>query len=248
MDSFDYSDEALQPSRSRPGMVWNILTVAVLLMTVCVCLYAAAIFVNPNLSLNLFPPPTIPAVSTFPTATPTPRVVLPPTWTPTSVAESTPTVTPSPTAAPADTQPAGTPPESGEVTETPQTGFTFELHEGDPVAIPNIGHPELGCEWMGVGGKAFDLTGAPIAQGLLVQLGGTLAGDPLDFLGMVGMVSNYGVGSYEFTLADSPVASQQTLWVQLFDQAQLPISDKVYFDTFEDCDQNLTLINFNQVR
>jgi hypothetical protein len=149
---------------------------------------------------------------------------------------------------PTDTPPEGTPPDDGEILETPSGGYAFALHEGSPVAIPNIGHPDLGCDWMGVGGQAFDLTGAPIAQGLFVQLGGELAGDPLDFLGMVGMVSNYGPGSFEFTLADEPIPSEETLWVQLFDQAKLPLSDKIYFDTFGECEQNLILINFTQVR
>lgn len=248
MDVFDYSDEELQVARSRAGTIWNILTVLILIMTACVCVVAAAIFINPHLSINPFPPPTLPAVITFPTATPTPRVVLPPTWTPTNTEEPAATPTPPPVQTPVVTFPADTTPTGSGPTGTPPTGYTFVLHEGDPVAIPNIGHPDLGCDWMGVGGRAFDLTGAPIAQGLLVQLGGTLAGKPLDFLGMVGMVSNYGPGSYEFMLADSPIASRQTLWVQLFDQALLPISDKIYFDTYEDCERNLILINFTQVR
>jgi len=248
MDVFDYSDEGLETSRSRAEAVWNILTVLILLMTACVCVVAAALFINPYLPINRFPPPTLPAVITFPTATPTPRAALPPTWTPTNTQEPTSTPTPPPVQTPVATFPGGTTPGEIGPTETPLSGYTFVLHEGDPVAIPNIGYPDLACDWMGVGGRAFDLTGAPIAQGLFVQLGGTLAGKPLDFLGMVGMVSNYGPGSYEFTLAESPVASRQTLWVQLFDQAMLPLSDKIYFDTYEDCERNLILINFNQVR
>jgi hypothetical protein len=248
MDVFDYSDEELQASRSRAGAVWNILTILTLIMTTCVCVVAAAIFINPHLPINPFPPPTLPAVITFPTATPTPRVVLPPTWTPTNTEEPPATATPPQIQTPAATFPVGLTPTGTGPTGTPPAGFTFVLHEGDPVAIPNIGHPDLGCDWMGVGGRAFDLTGAPIAQGLFVQLGGTLAGEPLDFLGMVGMVSNYGPGSYEFTLADAPVASRQTLWVQIFDQALIPLSDKIFFDTYEDCERNLILLNFNQVR
>jgi hypothetical protein len=62
------------------------------------------------------------------------------------------------------------------------------------------------------------------------------------------MVSIYGPGGYEFELGEGPVASTQTLWVQLLDQAMLPLSDKIYFDTFSECDKNLILINFNQVR
>jgi hypothetical protein len=101
---------------------------------------------------------------------------------------------------------------------------------------------------MGVAGRAFDLTGAPIEQGILIQLQGVLDGEQVDLLGSVGMVTVYGPGSYEFVLGDSPIESTQTLWVQLFDQAMLPLSDRIIFDTYADCDMNLILINFNQVR
>ena len=53
---------------------------------------------------------------------------------------------------------------------------------------------------------------------------------------------------YEFVLGDTPIPSTQLLWVQLFDQAMLPLSEQINFDTFEECDKNLILINFNQVR
>ena len=101
---------------------------------------------------------------------------------------------------------------------------------------------------MGVAGRAFDLSRAPIEEGLFVQLRGNLDGEPVEMLGMLGMVNTYGPGSYEFELGDTPIASTQMLWVQLLDQAMLPLSEQVYFDTFEDCDKNLILINFNQVR
>lgn len=124
----------------------------------------------------------------------------------------------------------------------------FVLHSGDPVAISNVGHTELGCKWTGVGGRVFDLSGAPITQGVFIQLGGTFDGKPVEMLGMVGMVNYYGPGSYEFVLGDDPMNSEQLLWVQLIDQANLPLSDQIYFDTFSSCDKNLILINFNQVR
>ena len=122
------------------------------------------------------------------------------------------------------------------------------LQLGSPAAINNIYHSELDCAWMGVSGRVFDLSGSPIEEGLFVQLEGTLNGELVEKNGMVGMVTNSGPGSYEFELGDKPVESTQTLWVQLFDQAMLPLSDQVYFDTFADCDKNLILINFNQVR
>jgi hypothetical protein len=116
------------------------------------------------------------------------------------------------------------------------------------VAINNIGYPDLGCDWMGFGGRAFDLSGAAIEQGLFVQLGGTLNEEIVEMLGMIGMVDNYGPGSYEFVLGEEPIASTQTLWVQLFDQSMLPLSEQIGFDTYADCEKNLILINFNQVR
>jgi hypothetical protein len=267
MDQFDYSDEALQPTRDSAAIIWNILTVVVLLLTMCVCVGVTAILVNPQVSFNPFPPPTLPVEVEFPTVTPTPRSVLPATWTPTLT--SLPTLTPAPTRTlvPTATQPAdtltpvvGTPsvtPGDGEPTTTqevntatpsPTEGMPFVLHPGDPVAIQNIGNPELGCNWMGVAGQAFDLSLAPIEEGLFIQLGGILGDELVEMLGMVGMVDTYGPGSYEFELGEEPIESSQTLWVQLFDQAMLPLSEQISFDTFADCEKNLILIHFNQVR
>lgn len=265
MDSFDYSDEALQPARDSAAVIWNILTVIVLLMTFCVCVVLGLFMINPQNSFNPYPPPTLPVEAEFPTATPTPKSVLPPTWTPAPTDPATQTPQPTNTAVPSNTQPAVTAtleipiqtpgdilptetPGDGQATPTPTDGMPFVLHPGDPVALNNIGHSELGCKWMGVGGRAFDLTGAPIEQGLLVQLGGTLNGELVENLGMIGMVSTYGPGGYEFQLGEEPIESTQTLWVQLLDQAMLPLSEQIYFDTFSDCDKNLILINFNQIR
>ena len=246
MDAFDYRDESLQPRRNRGSILLNILTILVLILAGCFCAGFAAIFLNPQISFNPFAGPTLPATAALPTSTPTPPSVLPPTWTPTVYVQPTSTETPAPTptlapvspTAPIETKPAA----------TIEGGMPFVLHAGDPVAIPNIGHPDQQCNWIGVAGKAYDMTGAPIAQGLFVQLGGTFDGTPVDLLGMAGMASQYGPGGYEFTLGDQPVASTQNLWLQLFDQAMIPLSDKIYFDTFADCNKNLILINFNQVR
>jgi hypothetical protein len=264
MDQFDYSDEALQPTRDSAAIIWNILTVVVLLIAMCVCVGVVAILVNPYVSINPFPPPTLPVKVELPTVTPTPRSVLPATWTPTvtTLPTLTPTrtntpvptatqlpdtltpavETPSQTNGPTATQVADT------ETPTPTEGMPFILHPGDPVAIANIGYPELGCDWMGVAGQAFDLSLAPIEEGLFVQLGGILGDELVEMLDMVGRVDTYGPGSYEFVLGDEPIESSQTLWVQLFDQAMLPLSEQISFDTYADCDKNLILIHFNQTR
>jgi hypothetical protein len=244
MDPFEFRDEAVQPARNTSAIVWNILTVIVILIALCIAGVFAIVLINPQVSYNPFPPPTLPALVAFPSATPLPRIVLPPTWTPT--VSPVPTVTNTPLPSPTATLESA--PVTPNDTTTPGEGMPFVLHENDPVAIPNIGHPELGCDWMGVAGRAFNLSDAPITQGLFVQMGGTLNGTPVEMLTMTGVATQYGPGGYEFKLGDKPVASTQTLWVQLFDQANVTLSDKIYFDTFEDCNRNLILIHFDQVR
>jgi hypothetical protein len=259
MDSFDYTDDGgVQPTRDRAGTIFNIATVLVLLVTACVCIVFATIFLNPYIGFNPFPPPTINPAEITPTVTPTPPVGLPPTWTPTVTSQFTPEPTGTNTSVPTFTQPVETqiPPENEATatpeadlpTATPNEEMPFVLHPGDPRVIANIGYPDLGCDWMGVAGVAFDLTGATIEQGILIQLQGVLGGEAVDMLGSVGMVDTYGPGSYEFVLGDTPKSSTQTLTIQLFDQAMLPLSNPIPFDTFNDCDKNLILINFNQIR
>ena len=100
---------------------------------------------------------------------------------------------------------------------------------------------------MGLGGQVFALNGAPL-KFLTVHLGGTLGGGTLDVLTLTGTAPQYGEGGYEFTLADSVIASNDSVWVELLDQGGLPLSDKIYFDTYADCERNQILINFQQTR
>ena len=102
---------------------------------------------------------------------------------------------------------------------------------------------------MGVGGQTVDLSGGPVT-GLIIRLGGAVPGIDLPELVMnlTGVALNYGRSGYEFTLADHPIASKKTLWVQLVDQSSIPLSPKIYFDTYDDCSKNLIIINFKQVR
>lgn len=92
-----------------------------------------------------------------------------------------------------------------------------------------------------------DLGGGPI-HGILVELGGVLAGRQIQLLTITAPHSLASRLDFEFEVADKPVNSTQTLWLQLLDQAGLPLSDKVFFDTYDDCEKNLILVYFKQVR
>jgi hypothetical protein len=240
MPDYDYLDED-QPKRDSLGLVWNVLTVLILLTVMCIALVFLVIFINPASGLNPFPPPTRIPLLSFPTATNTALINLQPTWTPTitTIPTETPTLTPAPTDTPFPTETpfaVFTPlpsPTGGMVIG----GMPFTVGDGTPVATSSIAfHPDEGCNWLGVAGQQ-------------VRIQGVLSGTQVDMLSLTGLTDAYGsVGYYEFNLGDAPLVSKGTLSVQLLDQAGIAMSDKVYFDTSDNCQQNLVLVNFKQVR
>lgn len=260
MDAFDYRDSLNAP---KPGnkrdLIWNILTTLVLLASLCVTGAFLVIFTNPQASINPFPPPTLVTPIAFPTNTPTPLIQMPATWTPEPTQEPTltPTLRPTSTLVPTEIPygPATDTPTPGpSSTVTPKvtgtySAFNFVVQQGNPIAISSLAfRPEYGCDWMGVGGQVFDLRGSQVSD-MFVYLGGTLAGTFFpETPTITGLLPQYGRGYYEFKLADLPVLSKDTLWVQLRDQAGLPMSDKYYFATYDNCDKNLIIINFKQVK
>lgn len=228
------------PGFDLPRLILNLLTIVVLLATVGVGLLMAALYINPYLPINPYPPPTLPPTLGWPTATNTPEIRLPPTWTPTVTFTPRPTYTATATETPpVDTPTPGASP--GQSTPTPYA------YVADPqIATRNFANA-LGCGWMGIGGQVFNSTGAPVS-GLNVQLGGMLAGTPKDLLTLTGSAQALGPSGYVFDLADRPIASQNTLWLQLVDTAGLPVSEKVYVQTFDSCDLNFVLLMWRQVR
>lgn len=246
MDAFDYADAQKAPSRTMSALVWNILTVLVLLSGICIGVVFFMIFTNPNTALNPLKPIPLDTQIILPTATLTPQQ-LPPTWTP------TPTLTPAASNTPRPTNtliPTLTP--FGAATDTPGPTkspgpMSFELQPGDPQAIPaRVYHPGIGCTFLGVSGQALDVRNNAV-EGMVVQIGGTMEGRTFPTqTTLTGLVLSSD-GRYEFTIADHPIASKQTLWVQLFDQSGLvAMSDKISFDTYDDCERNLIIVNFRQ--
>ncbi len=119
----------------------------------------------------------------------------------------------------------------------------FVVQQGTPVEMPNWAHPDLGCNWLGIGGQVFDLNGDP-ALNMIMEAGGTLEGQPVLGLTLTGLTSVYGPGGYEFQLADHVVASADEVWVQIKDDAGRALSEPVFLDTFASCEQNLVILNF----
>jgi hypothetical protein len=121
--------------------------------------------------------------------------------------------------------------------------FPFILQSTGVMAIQGF----YGCNWAGVGGQTFDLAGIPI-QNLYLHLEGVWSGKAVSIEALSGSASQYGPAGYEFKLGTMTMDSSQSLWVQVLDSTRKAISDRVYFDTYNDCARNLVLVNFNQVR
>lgn len=250
MDPFEVTEvKAPQNPKKSSGRIWNILTILVLVTLFCVVSYFVMIFLNPDSVLNPFPPSTLDPAFLPPTPTVTLRFTLVPSWTATN-ADIQASETPSPSETPVPPMimieiPTEVPPGVA----LAQSEYAFELQQGSPSAIPAAQfHQDASCGWMGVAGQATTLNGEAV-RGLFVQLGGSMPGvDRVDNLVMTGLASQYGYGGFEITISDKLIASQGTLWIQLLDQQNLPLSDRIYFDTYDDCEKNLIVIYFNQVR
>jgi len=244
------SDYDQKPKRGCFSVILNLLTALLVLGIVIFSCAFFVIYTNPYSPLNPFPPGTAQFVMGTPTPTATTYIALPPTWTPTFTVPPTLTYTPLPsdTPVPTDTPIGSATPTELPTATIPESGPLYELQPGSPVAITNIYHPELGCNWMGVGGQVVDMSNAPVT-GIIIKIGGELGGWTLPVMtSLTGGAPNYGQAGYEFKLADMPIASHNTVWIQLLDQEGYPFSEKTYFSTYDDCNKNQIIINFKKVR
>jgi hypothetical protein len=234
-----------RPRRSLGGLLLNLLTFFVLLATLAAGLVLVVVFINPYLPFNPFPPPTLPATLGYPTATNTPANYLPSTWTPTVSVTPTPTETAIPSPVPTETAtPTLGTPGTQELTGT-LPPYDFQVDE--PIYMQNSFINTLGCNWMGVGGQVFDMDGGPVRL-QSVHMEGQLGGMPIALTTLTGTAGVLGESGYIFDLATHPIASSQTLWIQLVDEAGLPLSEKFYLVTYDSCEQNFVLVNWHQVR
>jgi hypothetical protein len=217
----------------RP-ILFNILSIFFLVLT-CICpLFSLLIFAAPDSALNPLPPGGRHTATPIATNTPTPIIEFPPTWTATFTPQATLTFTrPQPT----DTLVFN--PNPG---DTPKPFVPFVVEGGSPTysASPN------GCSWLGVAGIVYDLKHAPI-DNLWVRIHGTLSGQEVDLEQVTGSADPAKPGGFEFKLADQPVLSLNSLFIELLDGNQNAISDKIVFNTYAGCNKNLITVVFVQV-
>jgi hypothetical protein len=252
--------EEEENQKPKFGFFWNFLSILLLVGILIFAGIFLLIFRDPSSIINPFPPPTLPARVIIPSATapaaipPTDAFVAPITTeiAPSLMATTETVQTLPPTAElPIVTMPPATVIDSTQVQTTPTNGvnsvYPFAL-QSQPAAIQaEVLYPERNCEWMGVGGQVLDIKGSPYT-GITIQLGGYINGKSVFLTSLTGTALQYGPAGYEFTISDKPIASNDALWLRLVDQAGLPLSERIYFDTFDLCEQNLIVINFKQVK
>ena len=242
MSKYGY-DDSPAPKRGSRLAIWDVLSIFTLILTLCVAVYFVAIYLRPESAINplnphrkdyLLPPtPTITQIQLLPTWTNTPidqSVTETPTLLPTFTLEPTATllslVTPSITPSP---------------TKTPKAPFSATVTYIDSTII----HPDLGCNWQGVGGTIVDSNNADMLR-ITVRLVGFYNNKTKNELTVSSIAPAYGQSGYEFFLGTVPIASDGLLYLQILDQAGLPLSDNVYIDTFNDCSKNLVLVRFKK--
>jgi hypothetical protein len=252
MSEFNFDEPERKSLRfSMPAFgLWDIFTIVVLLVTGCLGFYFITIFNDPGSALNLLKPayiltpsPTITPIQMEPTWTVTATVFVPPTET------LLPSITPPATSTLANLVPTtDTPVPTNTLTVTPTPKALFSassVNSIESVIIPHL--LNASCNWQGVGGTVDDQNSSPII-GIVVRLGGTLSGKSVEMTTVSGISPEYGKSGFEFVLSDKPVDSRDTLYVQLLDQAGLPLSDRIYIDTSSDCKKNLVLVRFKKNR
>ena len=243
-DEFDFDGKS---SRARGGglQLWDMLSVIVLILTVCVVGYFVLIFINPTSGLNVLPPGNSIFLPKPPTPTITP-IQLEPTWTASPTIALTPSDTPRPTFTPFATEtpvslfPPTRTPKPPTPTKTPKAPFSASTSQVESTII----HPDFACNWAGIGGTVVDSNNSPII-GQVVVLRGTLDGKTIEQQTVSGINKEYGESGFEFVIGNAPVAST-TLYVQLVDLSGLPLSDKISVPTSTDCAKNLVLVRFKK--
>lgn len=240
MSKNNYNYEEAPKKRGGKLELWDMLSIVVLLITLCIGAYFVAIFIAPNSALNPFPPsdPFAP-----PPATITP-IQLEPTWTATPVAivTETPTLLPTFTLEPSATAFSLVPPtKTPTPTATPKAPFSATITYIDSTII----HPEAACNWQGVGGTIVDANNADMLR-ITIRLVGFYNSKTKNELTVSSIAPSYGKSGYEFFLGTVPISSKGQLYIQILDQAGLPLSDNIYIDTFNDCSKNLVLVRFKK--
>ena len=246
-DKFDSLDAPRRKKKSDPDLIWNILTLVMLVGTFCVVGVSYSLFTNPYTDWNPLPPNTPLPSPIPPTWTP---ITFAATWTPTVTVQPSPSYTKRPTItlepsittfSLATATSALTPTLTSKPTGVPYAA-TITYHDSTTF------NPSSDCTKLLIAGRVLDSKNQPVI-GLIVKMGGNLPGkmfEPSKNMVLSGIATNYGQSGFELDTGVPPVESNKTLWLQLFTQDNKPLSSQIFLTTYNDCKKNLVLVTFQE--
>ena len=215
---------APQPSKPNPRRGIYLTYGSMALVFLGVVALAAFIYRNPYSALNPFPPPTpLPILVT--------ATFLPPTPGPTLQADAVAVaVTAENTAEPADEVPA-TPTANDRVTGNfvPDDIVTYIANEGN-------------CDWSSIAGTVTDENGDPI-NGLTIRIENQTTQET-ETVPTGDDENRFGAGGFELQTGQTPQVEGYT--VQLLSTTDEALSDPLTVVTSDQCNQNVTVVNFQQ--
>jgi len=122
----------------------------------------------------------------------------------------------------------------------------YVVQPGTPLAVANFARSEAGCNWSGIGGQVFNADGQPVTN-LVVDIEGKFEGQDVLFLAITGTAPEIGPGGFVITFTNHPVASEGTMFFQVFNLQGVPQSNQISLTTYASCDQNMIVLNLNVV-
>lgn len=252
--------------------IFNLVSILFVVLTVVIAVFVGLRLVSPpptdTVDASLLPtagviptitptftpsntPTTLPPTFTYtPTDTPLPSATftqtltsaptntITPTPSPTPLISATPTITPSPT--PSFTPTGPTP------TLLPSVPpFLFDLRE-PPTFVANTFN-SAGCAWQGVGGQVFGMDGNEITNGANFRVRVFSVSTQFDEVVAVGSNSQFGpLSGWEVQVSN--VISTNFYFVQLETVNRTVISPRIEVRFPSDCNANVALVRFVQVR
>ncbi|MEM6280931.1 MAG: hypothetical protein AAF787_01955 [Chloroflexota bacterium] len=262
------------PAKKKGNRVLSVLVILfTLLITGGIVGYAVFIFQNPYSSLNPLAPPTpFPEVitATFlpPTEAPAPTVTTAPTQgaatdvPATAVALALPVTEPATSGLSLDLDTKTPLPMSTNVAQAPGQGsfitlvpspqgqaitdttiaiiFPFQLLEPPGIIYAPNGNGRA-CEWSSIAGTVVGLNGEP-RNGLRMRFINQITLEENTVF--TGSSATFGDGGFEFVISTAPQVNGY--FVQVFSEADVPVSQQLTVVTSDRCDQNVAVINFEQ--
>ena len=184
MSQYNYDSPA--PKKAAKLDIWNMLSILMLLLTLCIIGYVAMIFISPSSPLNPFP--GVAAQEALPTATITP-IQLEPTWTavPFLTMTETPTLLPTYTLEPSPTLLSlVTPSDTPTPTKLPKASFSANVNQ----IASTLYFPDAGCNWQGIAGTVVDANNADMLY-MTIRLVGFYDGKAKNLQSVSGIAPTY---------------------------------------------------------